>query len=214
MKIKIFFLVATLLASITTGVTFAGFFVQGGVGTDSTKLTLDDKISDKGTPTKKNKKTKATGITLGLGLGYELSPESDSKFRYSFIANYSQQTGKGDDNSNFDAYDYRVKTTKLSNFDFYGQVGYELSKDFMLYGNLGFATTMYSIERQIKQETLNDAGGHITILIGLGGQMKVSEKVGIFAELKARNGKSRDDSSAVGVKIQNMGLLVGAKYMF
>ena len=44
--------------------------------------------------------------------------------------------------------------------------------------------------------------------------MKVSEKVGIFAELKARNGKSRDDSSAVGVKSQNMGLLVGAKYMF
>ena len=151
MKIKSLFLATTLLASIATSTTFASFFVQGGVGTDSTTLTLDDTISDKGTPTKINTKTKATGMTLGLGLGYALSPKSDSQFRYSFIANYSQQTGKGDDNSNFDAYDYKVKTTKLSNFDFYGQVGYELSKDFMLYGNLGFATIMYSIERQINK---------------------------------------------------------------
>jgi opacity protein-like surface antigen len=214
MKIKSRFLAATLLASIVTSTSFGGFFVQGGVGTDSTKLTLDDTTEVKGTPTKTKAKTKATGMTLGLGLGYTLQATHDPKFKYSFIANYSMQTGKGDDNSNFDAYDYRVKTTKLSNFDFYGQVGYELSKDFMLYGNLGFATTMYSIERQVEQRTLNDTGSHITILIGLGGQMKVSEKVGIFAELKARNGKSPEESGKVAVKSQNIGLLVGAKYMF
>jgi hypothetical protein len=84
----------------------------------------------------------------------------------------------------------------------------------MLYGNLGFATTMYSIERQIEQETLNDTGSHITILIGLGGQMKVSEKTSLFAEVKTRTGKNSVDASEVKIKSQSMGLLVGAKYMF
>jgi outer membrane autotransporter protein len=227
MKLKLFFLTTALSTSVAISTAFAGFFVQGGIGADSTKTKINDIItldaSTNQVEAEVETETKATGMTLGLGLGYTLKTPNHPKFKYSFIANYSMQMGKSDKEEVSEEGDvYKVTTKNLSNLDIYGQVGYELSTDFMLYGNLGLTSMMYSLERDVTIDdqgvetkfSLKDTGRHVGFLIGFGGQMKLNEKTSLFAEVKTRTGKNSADASEVKIKSQSMGLLVGAKYMF
>lgn len=157
-----------------------------------------------------NREVKATGFDLNIGAGYAF--ETESRFKPTVMLSLSSAfINKSEGNLI-----YTATVKNPFNVDLYGQFGYMIDENLMLYGNLGLSMMSLKIERQLAvfleaSDTLSDIG----FMVGLGAQFKSTQNLSFFAEVNYRGASNGDLSNdEAEVKIKSVGLLIGARYYF
>jgi opacity protein-like surface antigen len=188
----------------------AGLFVQGGLGIGNSNVKTNETFEFQDEVINVIQKENITGVATNIGIGYQFN--SESKVKYSLTYALSMSDGDVVRNTNIDGENYRSKISNIEIVDLYSTIGYDFTKYYTGYVNLGLSAT--SVEVRTSAHSRNSYSG-VGLMAGLGAQYKTSEKFAFFMETSVRYSKVNDsfgEGDSLDVKLINTSAVVGFRY--
>jgi hypothetical protein len=188
----------------------AGLFVQGSLGIGNSNVKINETSALQDEAINLISKANITGVATGMGIGYQFN--SESKVKYSLT--YALSTSGGDvvRNNEVKGENYRSKISNIKMADLYSTIGYDFTKYYTGYVNLGLSGTSVEV-RTSSHERYSYSG--VGVMAGLGAQYKTSEKFAFFVETNVRYSKVNDsfgEGDNLDVKLVNTSAIVGFRY--
>lgn len=201
-------LIASLLSVNSAS---AGWLLQGGLGMGNSNVKTNETFEGVQT-INLTQKENITGVMTNVGLGYQFNTES--KVKYSLTYALSMPSGDVVRNIDVEGENYRSKISNIRMTDVYGTIGYDFTKYYTGYVNLGLSLT--SVNVRTTAHTRHSYSG-FGVMAGLGAQYKKSEKLAFFIETSVRYSKVNDsfgELDSLDVKLVNTAAIVGVRYFF